>query len=579
MSEETDYEKLAASDILTEEAKLFLPQRTALWVKCNLYEDVRAAALKACIDGWGTLPGYLVFFYFFATIFEERNPPGLQRLPCIPYPVQIRELAVLDKAIQGGMGVLGLRSLILWLKSRDMGMTWIILIYFLWDFLFKKGIFHLGSRKEEEVDNLGDPGTLFGKLRKCLYGLPLWMLPKGLVDKFKTLSYDEGEAAITGESSNPNFGRGKRKKASLLDEYQVWEHDRSALRSISQTTNTVLLLGTPEGYGNFYSEIARNKVKMGQIVRRVHWSEHPLKNRGLEERNGKLWSPWYQKQVDAFPAEFIAAELDLCFETSVKGPVFASLYGIGHQKRGLTPNREYPIIRGWDPGGGYFAVLFLQVIPIAGKKRVVVYREVITEGERLDVVAEEVLSVSEQLAKSGFIIHDESVRDWKKWFSFKDPGDPSGATITKANQEVPEYTDLYTKHGIDVDYLFMAQMPTNLRVRARILSIQNAMLTHISTQNPETDGPGFWVDVDGCPILDEALRGGYRRKTDINGNVLDEIEKRHPYNDAVDALGYGCVYELGIPEQIKREHQTRTEEKQEDEEGDDLASLPRRRRC
>lgn len=579
---ETDYERLVASDILTDEAKAFLPERTQMWLRCHLYEDVRAAALAACMNGIpGKVPGYLFFFYYFATIFEERNPPGLQRLPFIPYPYQIRELAVIHRAVQGGVGVLGNKSVIIWLKSRDMGLTWLVLMYFLWDFLFNKGIFHLGSRKEEEVDKLGDPGTLFGKMRICMNALPEFFKPKNLSDKMLLLSYDNGETSITGESANPAFGRGKRKKAVALDEFQDWEYDREAVRSASSTTNTILLVGTPKGYGNFYSEVARGKAKLGQDIRRVHWSEHPLKNRGMETRNGKLWSPWYQKELDSKTPEFVASEIDLSFETSVKGPVFSQIYGFGHQKRGLKPDSDYPVTRCWDPGGGFFAVMFIQVVYVKGKRRVMVLREICTEGANLDTVAEMVLSYTEELCRTGMKIIDHRSDHWKDWFSFEDPGDPSGGqAVAKSNQEVPEYEDLYTKHGINVEWSFMASLPTNLRVRARILSIQNAMQSHISTDNPETDGPAFWVDIDQCPVLDEALRGGYRRKTDTAGNVMDAIEERHPYVDVVDALGYGCVYKLGIPEQIKREHQRKTEEQKEDEDGDnDAYPASKRRRC
>lgn len=572
--EKVDVERVQKTDVLTEEGKALLCQRVELLVRCENDEEERAANLKMCQIGTEEMPPWLYFFLMFACIYEPRNLPGMQLLPFVPYPYQIRELLIIDQMVKSGVGVLGKRNTKLDKKSRDMGDTWIHLGYFLWDFLFNQGSFHVGSFKEEEVDKLGSVGTLFGKLRKLLYSLPKWMLPKELIDKTLLLSYKNDEVTITGESANEGFGRSKRCKAALMDEFQNWENDRAAFQSISSTTNTIFLVGTPQGYGNYYSEIARKKQVKGAIIRVIHWSEHPLKAHDLEYIDGKPTSTWYRDQCAELPAEVVAAELDLSFETSVKGPVFASIYGAGHQKKGLKLIPGVPVLRCWDPGGGWFAVIFIQ---IDRDRRVRVLREVLTHGEPLSVTAREVLRVSEELVRAGATIKDEY--GWQDYWKFEDPGDPSGASISKANQVVPEYTELYDEHHINVEYLFMAQLPTELRVRARILQIQNAMQRHIPSQNPELDGPAFWIDTDGCPTLDEALRGGYRRKVDANKNVLDQIEKRHPYNDVVDALGYGIVYVLGLPEQIKREAHRHSEEEEEDNDAQDEHSSRRRSRC
>lgn len=574
-----DFEKLGAADVLTEEAKLILPERIKLWVNCELYPEVRAAAVRMCKFGTPECPPYLYFFRQFASIQELRNPPGLQKLPFVPYEYQVRELEVIHNAVQSGVGVAGRKSVVLWLKSRDMGMTWLVLTYFAWDFLFNDASFHIGSFTEDEVDTLKSSNSLFGKIRYLLGSLPTWMIPRGYSDKTLLLAYgkdDEG-AQISGQAASPGFGRSKRAKAALLDEFQQWEHDRSAYQSIFNVCNCIFLLGTPNGYGNYYSEIANRKQVKAAIIRRVHWVEHPLKSVGLEQRDGKAWSPWYQRQLDNLPPEMVAAEIDLSFETSVKGPVFASSYGPAHQKTKLTIIPKIFICRSWDPGG-WFAVAFMQKDRWG---RIRIYKEIIHEGARLADVADEVMFTSEQLVRKGYTVEELGGTDWRDWAQFDDCGDPSGASTSKANQDVPEYGDLFEQYQINVDYLFMATMPTNMRVRARNLAIMNCMTRYITTGNSDNDGPGLWVDVNECPVLDEAFRGGYRRKTnELTGGVTDQIQERHPYVDIVDAVGYGVVKLLGVPEQIKREARRKSEDELEDERSDyQIGSGWKRSRC
>jgi len=113
-------------------------------------------------------------------------------------------------------------------KSRDMGVSWLVLYVFMHKWLFEAGSdFRVGSRKEEFVDRANDIDTLFEKVRFNLKRQPTWLMPQGFEWRkhstyMKIINPDKGNAII-GESANEDFGSGGRRKAILLDEYSKWE--------------------------------------------------------------------------------------------------------------------------------------------------------------------------------------------------------------------------------------------------------------------------------------------------------------------------------------------------------------------
>ena len=90
-------------------------------------------------------------------------------------------------------------------KSRDEGMSYVVLGFYLHRWLFVEGFAGgVGSRKEELVDKKGDPKTLLHKFRDMLSKMPPWMKPKGFVEKvhdnyMRIINPDNG-ATITGEA-------------------------------------------------------------------------------------------------------------------------------------------------------------------------------------------------------------------------------------------------------------------------------------------------------------------------------------------------------------------------------------------
>lgn len=469
-----------------------------------------------------------IFFFFkhFAWTIDPREKPDRQIMPFVLYDFQIELVQWILEHIEETQGTIERRNLILE-KSRDMGASWVVSMVALWLCYFKNCNILMGSRKEEEIDKKGDLDTPFEKIRFNVRRLPPF-LRGSTFDPEKHLGYlllqnpDGGQ--IVGESANPEFGRGGRSLLTIFDEFSVWQNDESAWKAAAQTTNVRLAVATPKGpYGKF-AQLASNKPGEEVIRKRLHWSLHPVKAAGLmHDHNGQLTSPWYEEQKRTMSPEDVASELDISYATSVKGLVFSD-YTEKHSAVDLQPVEKREIIRVWDPGLT-FCVLFLQ---IDHYRRVLCLQELIIDNARINDVAEEVLRISQE-EYSGY--------------HFVDCGDPAGAKRQNASQVDPEYIVLAEQYGIDVDYTFMAEMPTNLRVKNRITGIRQKLREFVY----QTKTPALLIDSGKCPNLDEAMRAKYRyRINKFTRQVMEQIDEQHPYEDVVDCLGYGILYRLGL---------------------------------
>ena len=193
-------------------------------------------------------------------------------------------------------------------KSRDMGVTWLCVAIAVWMFLFHGGVsVGFGSRKEEYVDQLGDPKSIFWKVRKFLELLPVEFRPKGYIEKrhapFMRVINPETGATIIGEAGD-NIGRGNRTSIYFKDESAFIERAEAIERALSQTSNCKLDLSTPNGNGNvFYRKRHAGKVPIFTF----HWRDDPRKD-----------ETWYQRErAKADNPVTVAQELDIDYNASV----------------------------------------------------------------------------------------------------------------------------------------------------------------------------------------------------------------------------------------------------------------------
>lgn len=262
------------------------------------------------------------FIDYFGFTFDPRLPGEEATLPFLLYDYQ-REL-VREMVVRIDQG----RDLLVE-KSRDMGVTWVVLAVLSWFWLFRPGFQALlGSRKEDYVDN-HQMGSLFGNLAWFIDHLPGWLLPVGFDLKrhrrWMKLVNPANGAAILGESSNPNYARGGRFSVIIMDEAAFWPDIEAVWRSTSQSSPCRILVSTPNGRNYF----ARLRFS-GQIdVLTYHWSRHPHKDQQwFEAEKARLVDP-----------VVVAQELEISYDRSVHGLVYPEWEHV--------PKGHYPYQEGW----------------------------------------------------------------------------------------------------------------------------------------------------------------------------------------------------------------------------------------
>lgn len=191
-------------------------------------------------------------------------------------------------------------------KSRDMGISWLCVAIAVWMWTFYPGVvIGFGSRKEEYVDKLGDPKSLFWKVRQFVKLLPVEFRPAGYDESkhaphMRILNPETG-SAIIGEAGD-NIGRGNRTSIYFKDESAFYERAEAIDAALSQTSNCKIDLSTVNGNGNpFYKKRHSGKIK----VFTFHWKEDPRKD-----------DAWYQKQCNTLDPVIVAQEIDIDYNAS-----------------------------------------------------------------------------------------------------------------------------------------------------------------------------------------------------------------------------------------------------------------------
>lgn len=271
--------------------------------------------------------------------YDPRRVPS--DLPFDLFPIQEEYLLWRNERLEGKEnGVVE--------KSRDMGVTWLNAVWHVWRWLFHpghKGTF--GSRKQELVDKLGDPDSIFEKIRFILRRLPKFLLPVGKdhrgrpepyqEDKHATLLRivnPENDSVLTGEAGD-NMGRGGRSTVYDADEFAFVERDQKVDAALSNNSDVIFYTSTPNGIDNVFY-VKRHSGNTAVFT--LHWTDHPEKT-----------DEWYAEMVAKIDNEVtVAQELDIDYYASAEGVVIRKAWVDAAVRRELPEPGPWALTIGVD---------------------------------------------------------------------------------------------------------------------------------------------------------------------------------------------------------------------------------------
>ncbi len=298
--------------------------------------------MKGALEFYSTRPK--AFINHWCDTFDPRNAGKTGMLTRMPFVMFRRQDELLDFLLdcmrdqEGGLIE----------KCRDMGATWDCVNFSVWLWRFVPGAaVGWGSRKEDLVDKIGDPDSIFEKIRRVIEFLPREFWPKGYDPRkhasFMKVYNPETGAIISGEAGD-NIGRGGRKSIYFKDESAHYERPELIEASLSENTRVQIDISSVNGVGNVFHRRRMNGVEwspgkeIGKGYTRVFvmdWRDNPAHTQ-----------EWYDTKK--FKAELdglmhiFAQEIERNYSASVEGIIIPALWVRSaidaHKKLIINPN-------------------------------------------------------------------------------------------------------------------------------------------------------------------------------------------------------------------------------------------------
>ena len=216
-------------------------------------------------------------------------------------------------------------------KARDMGASWVCCAVSVWLWRFWDGAaVGWGSRKEQLVDKIGDPDSLFEKMRMLIRGIPREFWPEGFSETdhmtYMRIVNPKTGATITGEAGD-NIGRGGRKLIYFKDEAAHFERPEKIEAALADNTRVQIDISSVNGLGNVFHRRREAGIewyggaahKGATNVFVMDWRDHPAKT---EE--------WYQARRKKAEADGLlhvfAQEVDRNYAASVDGVIIPNAW-------------------------------------------------------------------------------------------------------------------------------------------------------------------------------------------------------------------------------------------------------------
>jgi len=160
-------------------------------------------------------------------------------------------------------------------KCRTMGATWVCVCISVWLWLFYPGVaIGWGSQDADSVDQIGNPKSIFFKIRGLIDRLPEIFKPQGLTDSDikQYVCYNRATgSSIVGEVGD-KIGRGGRTRLFFKDESAHYQRPELIEASLSETTKVPIDISSVNGLGNLFHrkrEVGQDWYPGAQIPRGI----------------------------------------------------------------------------------------------------------------------------------------------------------------------------------------------------------------------------------------------------------------------------------------------------------------------
>lgn len=178
-------------------------------------------------------------------------------------------------------------------KSRDMGATWVCIGDSVHEWIFVSGsATGWGSNNADQVDKIGDPGTIFEKIRMMIRQLPSPLFVPAEVFQGENLKQQTCINPVNGSiikgQIGPNIGRGDRTGTYYVDEAGHLEYPQLVEASLSDTTRVRIDISSVSPPGTIFHRTRVSGVdwRVGKpaLAHEVNvfvmdWSDHPEKSK------------------------------------------------------------------------------------------------------------------------------------------------------------------------------------------------------------------------------------------------------------------------------------------------------------
>jgi len=297
----------------------------------------------------------------------RERPARHSATPMIPWPKQAKALTEMVDAVEQGRDVL-------FVKSREMGASWMTLGLCVWGWLFRSWSSLLCSRTETLVDRSGDEDALFQRLDFIMSHLPQsWLpgpraefLPGGSRRRHMIIEHPEGHS-IAGQATTQHIGRGGRRTLVVFDEAAAQDRLESAWRSSADTTSCRIAVSTHLAGSYFTRKLIPDAEINGSSIVKLTYEDHPRKGANAKREldvdgsvTGDLgreytWTPWLAEQLKR--RDLIDVRENVLALPTTSASAFFPMAGIQRQKARAHPSRRCEVIKGQlvdQPSGRWY---------------------------------------------------------------------------------------------------------------------------------------------------------------------------------------------------------------------------------